>query len=528
MKSAKFLKWVGGVPTLSLRDGSEVPDDVVKGFLALAMKAEAPDGSQIADGILASLAPESAARFGQWVLEQWIAFDIAPPDRAAIQKKKLAQLRAVLEPISDADFVAHPHYAATLAGYRGKKYANSGWTSRGVLALAAKAPARQAAQVAWHFIDKHARRHGVRSAQGKAVLRLLARIGDGNCLEVLTRTAAGQHDGLAGVAAEGLERVRIANGWSRGELGDRAVSSAGLDDSNGIDLPWDDKSYRAELTDTLEIVLRNPSGKAVKALPAAKNDAQKEVRKTLADIRKNVSSSVDAQTARLYAEMCHSRRWPVPDWRSFVLDHPIVGRLAERVVWVADEGGSFFRPTPEGDFTDVEDVPVNLGPASQVLIAHWSMPGLASEAWLRHFADYDVQPLFNQLAPRQAHIPPRLDVREIEFHFGVDGPRQAFSWTTGRCHLWGPDLMARARALGYHPPGTGKSFWEFPNLQKTIGEVRVLVMASGTPPSTPGNVGVGGITTSVHPDDMPALLRLEIINDLAEMTGQDLFHEVVA
>ena len=70
------------------------------------------------------------------------------------------------------------------------------------------------------------------------------------------------------------------------------------------------------------------------------------------------------QTARLYEAMCAQRTWTAADWREFLLEHPLVGQLVSRLVWLENPGPGqrAFRPTEDGSLIDADDDTIELEP----------------------------------------------------------------------------------------------------------------------------------------------------------------------
>jgi hypothetical protein len=156
-------------------------------------------------------------------------------------------------------------------------------------------------------------------------------------------------------------------------------------------------------------VLRNAEGKAVAALPAARQNDDpasiKEGKALFTACRKEVKQVVDMQTSRLYEAMCAGRAWPLAEWDEYVRRHPVVGRLAQRLVWMrlgADGGpAALFRPTEDGSLIDAADEEVELAPDARIGLAHACLLDAESiGAWLAHCKDYKLTPLFAQMARR--------------------------------------------------------------------------------------------------------------------------------
>ena len=221
-------------------------------------------------------------------------------------------------------------------------------------------------------------------------------------------------------AAVGLvEQVAQWRGWSAQELADRTVPTAGFGSDGVLRLSYGEREFTGCLTPDLRIVLSDASGKVLKTLPEARvsedsvvvNAAKKELRAA----RKEAKAVLAHQSARLYEAMCASRTWSGADWRGLLAGHPLVGRLVTRLVWTATSGEGLvtFRPTGDGALLGVDDVEVPLGEGAVVGLAHGTLlePGQV-EAWRAHLADYQVDPLFDQLTattPQAVHSTERID-----------------------------------------------------------------------------------------------------------------------
>ncbi|MBL4543168.1 MAG: DUF4132 domain-containing protein [Rhodobacteraceae bacterium] len=203
---------------------------------------------------------------------------------------------------------------------------NDGRPSSGVLALATRTPPTQAAIAVRGYL----RNHGKCYQQGRALLKLMAGIGQPETLQVLAVTAARQKQAsLRNLATELLTEVAEAHGWTVEELEDRTVPDLGLDANGTLALPVaDGKTYLARLGDDLAFRLENAAGKAVKSLPASQDETTKAAKKTLAAAKKELKQIAKAQAQRLYEAMCSERSWAVADWQRHYRDHPVMARLA--------------------------------------------------------------------------------------------------------------------------------------------------------------------------------------------------------
>jgi hypothetical protein len=277
-----------------------------------------------------------------------------------------------------------------------------------MLALACRAePISAANRVRW-FLKKHGRR----SHQAMALLDVLAGIGAPATLQtVVAASVRLKQKSTQAHAAEIAERYAEDRGWSVDELADRTVPTAGFDDDGVLELPCgeDGKLYVARLDAALAIHLFNPDGKAVKGLPAGDDEASGESRKALAAAKKELKQVIDLQAGRLFEAMCVERSWPVADWRSAFHEHPVMRRLAERLVWQGlDAEGlplGLFRPTQEGDFTDAADAQVAIDGFARVRLAHGALVDAPTcQAWIAHLKDYEVAPFIAQFDTLRAPL----------------------------------------------------------------------------------------------------------------------------
>jgi hypothetical protein len=91
--------------------------------------------------------------------------------------------------------------------------------------------------------------------------------------------------------------------------------------------------------------------------------------------------------------------------------------LAERLVWTAgsDSVRTGFRILGDGSLTDLDDAAVSVEAHELVRLAHAEvLDAVDSAAWLQHFADYKLEPLFRQFGrPRFAVDDAQLDQSEL-------------------------------------------------------------------------------------------------------------------
>lgn len=397
------LDWMGleHLPKVRYRSNRQVPDEVLRWWIFLAVKLKQPGGNALFDIYMKRLNPDDAEKFSGWVLDSWCNYDTARPSEqegnayanqnAASRYKYMKQWYK--------DYTKDRAYEDLKREFM-SNYLNSGAATKGLLALCK----HTSAAIAADRVRTYLKSHGSRTSQASALLELLAAMGDPVTLQVVISAATRlKQKGVQKFAGTLVQKVAEAKSWSMDELGDRTVPSAGLDDDGVLHLPCgpDEKVYVAIIGESLTFEIRNPDGKVIKSLPSGQDDATKDSKKQLSASRRELKQVVAMQSARLYEALCSERQWTIEDWRRDISEHPIMRRLAERVVWLglSDQGEitGKFRPTAEGDYTDASDENVDVDAFATIRLAHGALIGESdAQAWEGHLKDYEVDPIFAQ------------------------------------------------------------------------------------------------------------------------------------
>jgi hypothetical protein len=411
----KGLGWLpfDHLPSLKWKDGSPVDPVLPQWWSVLAVKLKQPGGNALINLWLDQLSSEDAHRLGWMILTGWIDEDTRAPTDEEANAYAAQHIDATLRQNlhfakmypQDADYWTTDRDVlfAQLKRAKAGTYLGSAADSKGILALATRVSGADAAQRIRAFLKDH----GSRVSQAKALLELLAAIGTGSALQLLLSAAnRSKQRSVQAHAAALVEAVAERNGWSTAQLADRTVPTGGFDTDGTQELECgENRSYRLQLDAQDGVIILNAEGREVKALPGPRVDAERPVveaaKKQLATARKEVKQVLAAQTERLQEAMCLQRSWERSEWESFVVAHPIVGRLAVRLVWQGfDEQGkpvATFRPLGDGSHTDAADGEVDPAAFVDIRLAHSSL--LNNEtvaAWRTHLADYGVEPPFDQ------------------------------------------------------------------------------------------------------------------------------------
>jgi hypothetical protein len=162
--------------------------------------------------------------------------------------------------------------------------------------------------------------------EGEAALAQLARLSSAVTYKATRKEIVKALDARAGqldVTRDEVEELAVP-GYGLTEVGRRTVALG---------------SCAAELSvrgTTVAVTWRAASGRQVKRPPA---EVRRDHPGALADLTstaRDVSGMLSAQVARLDALLLARRAWPLLSWRERYLDHPVVGTLARRLIWLVD------------------------------------------------------------------------------------------------------------------------------------------------------------------------------------------------
>jgi len=190
LKSAKLdkLQWLGleHLPRVRFRGGNTAPRELLLWWLSVAYKLKQPGGNALFTLYLEQLEPDDAVLFSTWVLDSWFGYDTARPSdadaNAYAKQHAQGRLQGMLRWMTD--YTAERAFADLHREYM-SQYPNSGADSKGILALAVKAPSALAAE----RVRAYLKNHGSRTSQSSALLEVLAAIGDPVTLQVVIAAA---------------------------------------------------------------------------------------------------------------------------------------------------------------------------------------------------------------------------------------------------------------------------------------------------------------------------------------------------
>ncbi|MBE9140259.1 DUF4132 domain-containing protein [Nodosilinea sp. LEGE 07088] len=400
--------------------GEPVAIDILKGLLLQCFKQKNPEPGPILRRYAELWQPAEREALGQFVLESWIAQDTSPrytPEEA----DQIAQQRA------QQHIQYYQQYASQYGGsyvpptyeeYYRSEYnrltrdcIGTANREKGMLAIAAACCGAGAVAPVRTYLKTW---YGNRMAQCKSLLTVLAWTEDDGAIQLLLSVAGRfRTKGIQKEAEQLVAELAERKGWSRDELSDRTIPTAGFDEGAEQTLDYGSRQFTLLLAPDLSLVLKNLEGKVIKALPAARKDDDpdqvKAARHQLSSAKKQIKQVLTLQHERLYEAMCTQRAWRFHDWDTYLNRHPIVGRYCQRLVWALYDGDALVqtvRPLEDRTLTDPNDDDVTPDSQVTVRLAHaCTIPAAAVAAWQSHFADYDVTPLFPQFRSSAYALP---------------------------------------------------------------------------------------------------------------------------
>lgn len=189
---------------------------------------------------------------------------------------------------------------------------------------------------------------------------------------------------------------------TRGELDELIVPIHGLDTDSRLVQPIGDGQGIAQLDgSTVKVSWIAANGAEVKS-PSAGMKADAAALKAFRAQVAEIKADITVQTARLQRLYLENRDWPLDQWRRRYAEHPLLGALAQRLVWwVGAAGGDAVAVMPEARGTvlrGLDGQPVTPDPAARVRLWHPIEANLQDiEAWRDRLDRQALQQPFPQV-----------------------------------------------------------------------------------------------------------------------------------
>ncbi len=219
-------------------------------------------------------------------------------------------------------------------------------------------------------------------------------------------------------AREKIDEIAEARGLSSAELADRLVPDLDLDERGTRILDLGPRAFTVGFDEQLKPFVIDGDGARKKDLPkpAKSDDAAKAETATKAwkALKKDAKKVAQGQILRLELAMVDRRRWDMPTFRRFLVEHPLMIHLVRLIVWGRfGDGGelaSTFRVAEDRTFADVGDEVLSLGDDAIIGIPHrLDLDDALAARWQELLADYEIVPPFPQLG-RETHRPSKKEL----------------------------------------------------------------------------------------------------------------------
>ncbi|GIF99547.1 DUF4132 domain-containing protein [Catellatospora citrea] len=111
----------------------------------------------------------------------------------------------------------------------------------------------------------------------------------------------------------------------------------------------------------------NAAGRAVKSAPATVRSDHAEGLRELKAAVKDIEKMLTAQAERLDRQFLAQRSWTYPAWRARYLDHPLLGTLTRRLIWLVGDQACAWGGT---GLTTLDNGPAEVEPDAAVRLWH--------------------------------------------------------------------------------------------------------------------------------------------------------------
>jgi hypothetical protein len=239
------------------------------------------------------------------------------------------------------------------------------------------------------------------AGRASAALDVLAAIGSDVALTHLFElTRRGRYKGLKGRADRTIDAVAAARGMTRDALADRAVPDFGLDERGTLVLDYGARRFTVAFDEQLVPLVVEPGGRVRKSAPkpGPKDDPAlaPAAHALFTGLRKDLRTIAGQEIKRLELAMVNRRSWTPEEFRALFVDHPLLGHIVRRLVWITDSGTAF-RVDEGRAYAGVDDDRFTPAPDARISIAHPVLLGDDVETWAELLADYEILQPFEQL-----------------------------------------------------------------------------------------------------------------------------------
>jgi Domain of unknown function (DUF4132) len=285
--------------------------------------------------------------------------------------------------------------------------------------------------------------------------------------------------GLKKKAQGFMEDIARDMNLSRSELEDRIVPDLELDARGSRVFDFGPRQFKLVFGEDVKPMIREENGKLKTDLPKpTKTDDAEKANAAVAAwklLKKQVKEVLKTQVNRLEQAMVSCRRWPVKEFESYLVKHPLMINLVRLLLWGGyDEKGKLvrsFRVTEEQEYATAEDTACKLDGLASIGIVHpLHLTDEGRAAWGEVFSDYELLPPFPQLGRRVQKLQPGEENTTTITRFR--GPKINPLTLRG---------ILEKTGWNHGPPGDGGVFSEHTKVFQGANTTAVLCYEDGIP-----------------------------------------------
>ncbi|MFC5750539.1 DUF4132 domain-containing protein [Actinomadura rugatobispora] len=235
-----------------------------------------------------------------------------------------------------------------------------------------------------------------------------------------------KYKGIRTKAQERINALAEELGLSAEQLGDRLVPDFALDETGGIFLDYGPRGFTVGFDEQLRPYVVDDTGRRRASLPkpGVRDDQElaPAAHKRFAALKKDVRTVAGEQLRRFERAMVTQRRWTAEEFRTLIVEHPLVWHVARRLVWITEDGRAL-RVAEDRSLADLQDDELTLTEATRVRVAHPLHLSGRLEDWAKVFDDYEITQPFPQLSrPTYALTEEERAGTELERFHGITVP----------------------------------------------------------------------------------------------------------
>lgn len=270
-----------------------------------------------------------------------------------------------------------------------------------VWAVAVLPPSRQAVpgllKVAGRWRGREEAAWAAGEKLANAAVWSLGRLGTADSVAALQQLAGrNRHGGLGKRISAALAAAAEQAGLTPGQLAERSVPACGLDSQGAATFCAGAVTARVQVDDDLTVRANwATAGRAPRPAPDAPPADVRAVKAELKELRETIAT----ERRRLEDLLAAGRSWPLDEWRRYYLEHPIVGRLARRLIWritTPDTAAATGIPSADGTLHTISgDIPL----PEDATVTMWhpvTAPAAEVRAWRSWLFGHGLRQPFKQ------------------------------------------------------------------------------------------------------------------------------------